>query len=314
MATPLPLKDCYERRAGYFADQFALTSGFPSTGAVHEMRVGLKRLRTFFNLAGSINAAFDAEEAFAPARRLFRAAGKLRNLHVLEAKVREASQTASLDLSEYYNWLKEDERREVKKFGRARRRFGKDFFPSAWRSMAPLLEGPTAGRARKGAEARFLGLIRELRGERSMRRDARRLHFFRTRTKEARYTLEIIQECGLTGDTGALLDDRLKEVHHSLGCWHDEEVVLESLREFRKLRTPGPLVSFKSYLEFSRLTKARKAENLARFEAAWAALLEFLGRGNGRRVLRPLADRPEPGSDLTKVEKPPEDGSKAPMT
>jgi CHAD domain-containing protein len=285
MTMPLPLKDCYERRVQYFEGHFALASECPSTGAIHDTRVGLKRLRTFFDLVGSIGPGFGADEAFAPALKLFRAAGRVRNLQVLEAKVREASKAESLELSEYYNWLKEDERREVRRFGRACRRFDRDFFATAWTQMAAQLEGPAAPRVGKRAADRFLGLIKEIRKERSMRRDIRRLHFLRTRTKGARYTLEIIQECGLTGDEGALLNDRLRDVHQSLGRWHDEEIVLESLREFRKRRRPGPLASFKSYLEFSRLTKTHKAEALACFETAWAALLEFIGRGNGRRVL-----------------------------
>ncbi len=304
MVTPLPIEDCYERRVRYFADHFALASRFPASGAIHEMRVGLKRLRTFFNLVGSIEAAFAAEEAFAPARKLFRAAGKLRNLHVIEARVREASTTASLELSEYYNWLKECERREVKKFGRACRGFRKDFFGSAWKAMASYLEGRAAPGVRKRSADRLLALIREIKGERFMKPGVRRLHFLRTRTKEARYTLEILQECGLTGDDGARLDERLRDVHQSLGRWHDEEVVLESLREFRKLRVPGPLVSFKSYLEFSRLTKEHKAESLAAFEAARVALLAFLGRGSGRRVLRPLSARPMPGDATIPAENP----------
>jgi CHAD domain-containing protein len=304
MAMPLPLKDCYERRVRYFADQFALTSESLPSEAIHEMRVGLKRLRSFFNLVGSITPAFGAEEAFAPARKLFRAAGELRNLHVIEAKVREASRTASLELSEYYNWLKEGERREAKKFCRACRRFGRGFFSSAWTMMVSYLEGPAAPRVRKRTEDRLLALIKEIKQERSMRHDVRRLHFLRTRTKEARYTLEILQECGLTGDDGARLNERLRDVHQSLGRWHDEEVVLESLREFRKNRMAGPLVSFKSYLAFSRLTKANKAQSLADFEAARAALLAFLGRGYGRRVLRPLSARLGPGDAAAPVEKP----------
>jgi CHAD domain-containing protein len=304
MALSLPLKDCYERRVRYFYDHFALTSEFPATDAVHEMRVGLKRLRTFFNLVGSMGPGFEAGKAFAPADKLFGAAGRLRNIHVLESKVREASKAASLELSEYYNWLKEEERREVKKFRRSGRRFGKNFFAAAWKAMVPVLEGPAAARVGKRAESRLVGLIRELRGERTTRHDVRRFHILRTRTKEARYTLEILQECGLTGDDGARLNERLRDVHQSLGRWHDEEVVLGSLREFRKGRMPGPLVSFKSYLEFSRLTKAQKAQSLAGFEAAQAALLAFLGRGYGRRVLRPLSARLEPGDAATPVEKP----------
>ena len=215
----------------------------------------------------------------------------------------------SLELSEYYNWLKEDELREIKKFRRACRRLKKGFFDSAWKSMASVLEGQASRRVTTGAEGRLLSLIREIKTERSMRRDNRRLHFLRTRTKEARYTLEILQECGLAGDEGALLNDRFRDVHQSLGSWHDEEIVLGSLREFRKRGEPGPLVSFKSYLEFSRLTKAHKAEDLARFETAWTGLLGFLGRGNGRRFLQPRSAHPEQGGAMTGAEKPPEDGS-----
>jgi CHAD domain-containing protein len=305
----LRLKDCYERRARYVEDQFELTSESPSTGAVHDMRVGLKRLRAYFDLVESIAPGFAAEQAFAPAAKLFRAAGRVRNIQVLESKVREASTSKSLELSEYYNWLKEDERREVKKFLRACRRFGKRFFDAAWKSMAFHLEGQASRRITIGAEGRLMSLIREIKTERSMRRDNRRLHFLRTRTKEARYTLEILQECGLAGDEGVLLNDRFRDVHQSLGSWHDEEIVLGSLREFRKRQAPGPLVSFKSYLEFSRLTKAHKAEDLARFETAWTDLLGFLGRGNGRRVLHPRSTRPEQGGAMTGTEKPPDDGS-----
>jgi CHAD domain-containing protein len=282
---PLPLKDCYDSRVLIFQNQFALASEFASTDAIHEMRVSLKRLRAFFNLIESINPRFKAEKAYAPARKLFRTAGKVRNLHVLEAKVREASTASPPGLSEYYNWLKADEHQEIKKFERFGKRFPNDFFESAWISMAPLLAEPPASRIINGAEDRLLDLIKEIRKESSMRSDVRRLHFLRTRTKEARYTLEIIQECGLTGDKGAFFNDLLRDVHQSLGRWHDEEIVLKSLREFRKRRGPGPLVSFQSYLEFSRLTKARKAESLSDFEAAWMAFMKFLGRGSGRRIL-----------------------------
>jgi CHAD domain-containing protein len=308
MAMPSPLHDSYEQRVRYFDDSFALVTDSLSSCAIHDMRVGLKRLRTFFNLVATFCPEFAAEEAFLPARKLFRAAGKVRNLHVLEAKVREASQAASLELSEYYNWLKEEERRAVIKFSRARQRFDRDFFASAWTGMAPCLEGPAARRVGKGLEDRFLGLLKEIRKERSMRRDVRRLHFLRTRTKEARYTLEIIQEGGRTGDRAVPLNECLKNIHQSLGRWHDEEIVLESLREFRKVRTPGPLVSFKSYLEYARLAKARKAESLTRFETSWAALKELLGRGTGRRLLRAPASPKEAEEVAAEAVTPPRSG------
>lgn len=296
MAVSLSLKDCYDRRVGYFNEHFRLASKFPSTAEIHEMRVGLKRLRTFFNLVGSIAPTFGAQEAFAPARKLFRAAGKVRNLHVLEANVREAAKAASLELSEYYNWLKERERRENKKLDRVCQRFDPDFFASAWTSMALFLEGPNARRVGQRAKARLLSLLREIREEKPRRNGVRRLHFLRTRTKEARYTLEIIQESGLAGEGATPLNGHLKDVHQPLGRWHDEEIVLESLREFRKRRAPGPLTSFKSFLEFSRATRARKAENLAQFEAALAALSAFSGGGATARLFNPPPSRRRPAA------------------
>ena len=287
IAMALPFKECYERRVRWFHDHFAPASESASTSAIHEMRVGLKRLRTFFNLVGSIDPSFQAEGAFVPARKLFRAAGELRNLHILEARTREATAAASLELSEYYNWLKERERGEVRRFRRACRKFDEGFFGSAWKDMDPILEGPARTRAVKRAEDRLLALIREIKAEHSERSNVRQLHFLRTRAKEARYVLEILQECGLTADEGTRLNERLRDLHQSLGRWHDEEIALASLREFRKNRTPGPLASFRSYIEFSRLAKERKAESLAAFGAARAALMAFLGRGSGQRLLHP---------------------------
>jgi CHAD domain-containing protein len=292
-----PFQKSYERRVRIFEDFFALSSASPSSGAIHDTRVGLKRLRAFFDLVGSMDAGFDAEERFAPARRLFRAAGRVRNLQVIEAKVRDASAEASLELAEYYNWLKQEERGGVRKFSRICRHFEKDFFASVWTKMARALDGVPAGRIRKKIEVRFVDLVREIKQERAMPRDVRRLHFLRTRTKEAHYTLEILLECGLTGEDAALLGERLRDVHQSLGRWHDEEIILGSLEHFRRRRDPGPLVSFKSYVAFARRTKDRKSEELARFEAAWSALREFLGRGYGRRVLYPPSPRYEPAAE-----------------
>jgi CHAD domain-containing protein len=308
MIRSLPLKAAYDRRVGVFREHFMSASAIPSTVAIHEVRVALKRLRSFFDLVGAIDPGFRADRAFAAARKLFRAAGRVRNIQILGAKVYEVSRTGSLELSEYYNWLKEDELREAAKFDRVCGRFRLKPITSGWKSVAVPPEGLADRRIRNRAEARLLALIKEIRRVGIARSDARRLHFLRTRTKEARYTLEILQECGLTGDDGVLFNDRLRDVHQPLGQWHDEEVALVSLREFRKRRDPGPFFSLKSYLEFSRLTKASKADSLACFEAAWAEFSRFLGRGHGQRVFLPSSGRPAADDPPPDIFGPPEQG------
>lgn len=295
MAKPLPLREAYDRRVWSFREQFVRASAAPATEAIHELRVALKQLRTFFNLAGALDPAFRVEESFAAARKIFREAGRVRNLHVLEAKAYGSTKAGGLEISEYYNWLKETERPAVRGFRQASKTFRVGFFDKAWAKIgAVLVEGPARGRVRQGLEARLVALIREMRRAGTGRRDIRRLHALRILAKEARYTLEILGECGLTGEDGARLNERLRDVHQALGRWHDEAVVLESLREFRSVHKPSPLISPGSYLAFARLARVHQAEDLASFEAAWASLLAYLGRGTGRKVFRSSSPAPHP--------------------
>jgi CHAD domain-containing protein len=273
MAISPAFKAYYDRQNAYFRDQYDIASKYLLTDAIHDMRVCLKQLRSFFRLIEAIEPSFRAELSFGPARRLFKAAGKVRNIQVLEARVRQSSQDSGLDLSEYYNWLKAGERREGKGFRRVCRRFDAGFFGSAWKTIASSLEGLTSLRVRKGAEARLSGLLKSLLQETLPSRRADRLHFLRIQSKEARYTLEIVRGDGADDDDTASLDKLLRGVHQALGRWHDDEVVLATLREFRKGRIGGPVFSFRSYIEFSRLTKTSKAGNLAEFEANWKALM-----------------------------------------
>jgi CHAD domain-containing protein len=276
MATSPPFKAFYDKQHAYFRDQYDIASKYLLADSIHDMRVCLKQLRTFFRLIEAINPRYQAEESFGPARRLFQAAGKVRNLQVLEARVRQVSRDGGLELSEYYNWLKEAELRERRKFFRTCRRFDARFFGSAWKTIASSLDGVTSLRIRKGGEAWLSSLLKSLREETSPVRSVARLHFLRIQSKEARYTFGIVRGDRATDGETVSLDTLLRGVHQSLGRWHDDEMVLKALREFRKDGATGPFFSSKSYVEFSRLTRTSKAGNLAEFEAGWKALSDYL--------------------------------------
>jgi CHAD domain-containing protein len=277
----------FNRQQAFFREQYAVASRFLLTEAIHDMRVSLKRLRTFFDLIEAVDPRFKAKWSFGPARRLFQAAGAVRNLQVLEARVRQASSGHGLDLSEFYNWLKEGELREGRAFRLACRRFDPAFFGSAWKKIAAGLEGLTFLRIRSASEARLTDLLAGLGEATPEPRTVRRLHFIRIRSKEARYTLEIVRGDGADDGDAAVIDKLLRGVHQPLGRWHDDEVVLAALREFRRDRAAGPLFSHKSFVEFSRLTKTSEAANLAEFETGWRALSQDLAARLKKPVPRP---------------------------
>ncbi len=277
MAVSLPFEAFYARQIAYFRVQFAAASEYLVSDALHDMRVCLKRLRTFFNLIEAIDLHFRARKSFAPVRPLFRAAGRVRDLQVLEARVRQVSLADGLELSEFYNWLKQAERREGRRFRRACRRFDPRFFESSWTSMAAVLSGQPVPRVMVEAEARLADLLSDLKKEAAPARSAR-LHLIRIRSNEARHTLETIRQDRSSDRRSASIDKLLREVHQALGRWHDDELALGSVRKFRKGRQARPLFSFTSYLEFSRRAKERKAADLAEFRSAWTTLSRVLGK------------------------------------
>ena len=270
------MKKSYADRSGLFSKHHRSACTFGGTEAIHEMRVCIKRLRTFFNLVEAIVPAFNADETFRPARRFFRAAGKLRHIQVLQGMALNLTRESRLDLSEYYNMLKTSEFRERKRFARACARFDPRFFESAGAAIAGRLKPLSEEQVRQAAGMRLTSLLDDLKAGMRSSRDPDRLHWLRIRTKETRYTLEIMVESGLTEDEAQHLDGLLKSVHQPLGRWRDGVLALESLREFAAHRSSGALFCSKSYPEAIRLLKAGTRKNLDEFRESRKALAEFL--------------------------------------
>ncbi|MDW7760397.1 MAG: CHAD domain-containing protein [Acidobacteriota bacterium] len=273
---PPKLKKTYEDRSGLFSEHHRSAFAFGGADAIHEMRVCLKRLRTFFNLVEAVAPSFHADEIFRPARRFFRAAGKLRHVQVLQFLTLRLVREFELDLSEYYNMLKAEEPRERKRFARACGRFDSRFFESAGATIADRLESLPEDRVRQAAEMRLGSLLNDVKAGIRISRDPDRLHWVRIRTKEARYTLEIMVEAGLTEDKAENLDGLLKSVHQPLGRWRDGLLALESLREFGAHRASGALFCSKSYPEAIRILKLDIRKNLGEFKENRQALAGFL--------------------------------------
>jgi CHAD domain-containing protein len=276
MPMPSKLKKRFEELSGLFSEHYRSACAFGGTDAIHEMRVALKRLRTFFNLVEAVAPAFHADDIFRPARRFFKAAGKLRHIQVLQFLILRLVRESGLELSEYYNVLKAEEPRERKRFARAAARFSPKFFESAGISIADCLEPLSEERIRQAAEARLTSLLNDLKSGIRISRDPDRLHWLRIRTKEARYTLETMVEGGMTEDKADHLDGLLKSVHQPLGRWRDGVLALESLREFGARRATGDLFCSKSYPEAMGLLKLEMRKNLEEFKENRKALSEFL--------------------------------------
>ena len=120
------------------------------------------------------------------------------------------------------------------------------------------------------------------------------LHQVRIRAKEARYTIEIAQQCFPELGYSDELVKKLRGLHQVLGKWHDDEIALEHLETFQgesSDQTPaipsweGSEESFpplrgarggSPYDELFKHLQKEKTNLLATFEESWDDFVKFL--------------------------------------
>ena len=238
------------------------------------MRVAIKRLRAYFNLIEWINPVFKAKQNLKPVRRLFKAAGKIRDIHVQQELVRKWTSEMNLEMSEYYNFLKHYEMEERKRFLPSAKKFDLGIFLKNWSLIKNSLSFISTEYIQYKAEERFSTQIEELvkfkRKEDFIEDD---YHAIRILSKETRYTLEVLQKCFSPKDIWEKLNESLRKVHQALGRWHDDDVALQFLGGFLLMYSGKRFYDRSSYTKYKRNLTSDKKKQLKEFEQRWAEFL-----------------------------------------
>lgn len=256
-------------------ENYKLAVGFADVEGVHDMRVGIKRLRAYFDLIEWINPVFQAKKSMKPVRRLFKAAGRVRDVHVQQELVRRWASEWDLEMSEYYNFLKLKEMEERKRFADfAKRKFDRQIFPINRTLIHNVLSFISNEYIQYKSEERFSTQIEELiafKEKESFVEDD--YHAIRILSKETRYTLEVLQTCLPPKDVWKLLNETLRKIHQALGRWHDDDVSLIFLDGFLTSYKGRSFFDRNSYSKYKKSLRGDKAKQMADFEQSW---LEFL--------------------------------------
>ncbi len=260
-------------------ENYHLAVRFADVNGIHDMRVGIKRLRAYFNLIEWINPVFQAKQNMKPVRRLFKAAGRLRDIHVQQELVRRWASELDLEMSEYCNFLKQKEMEERKRFADfAKKKFDRKTFQSNRTLIQNVLSFISTEYIQYKSEERFNAQIEEMiafKEKESFVEDD--YHAIRILSKEARYTLEVLQTCFPPKDIWTQLNETLKKVHQALGRWHDDDVSLLFLDGFLTSYAEGPFFDRNSYIEYKKRLVNDKVMQLADFAQRWLDFLTVLG-------------------------------------
>lgn len=253
--------------------------------AIHDLRVEIKQLRSFFNLLEWIAPEFQAKKQLRSIRKLFKSAAKLRDAHVQQELTRGWSQDIGTFLSEYYNTLKEKEFPARKRFFQ----YASDFdlqgeIEANARlisdTLNPLSDKDAASKMRKRVESLLQQIIEYGTYDRLKEEY---LHKLRILSKETRYTLQVTTQCFPELGYSNKLDKQLRSLHQVLGKWHDTEIAIqhieEFLEEFQPLLADAPSAMFPGKGVYEELCKSlgeEKIDLLDLFEKRWDEFMQFL--------------------------------------
>ena len=274
---PKTFEKYYSAQTEKILTYYNLANKLCDVEGIHEMRVEIKRLRAFFNLAEWINPDFKKKKNFSKIRNLFKSAGRVRDIHVQQELTIAWMKKADLEISEYYNYLKQQELKKQSQFSKACNRFRTDEFEKNWHIIRDSLNILPENYIQFKSDERLHFLLENLihyREKTGFIGDD--YHKIRILSKETRYTLEILQTCYPEISKFDVLNSKLRDLHRALGKWHDIEVGLFSIKDFIENYSAQSFFNRNSYDQFIQNLEQDKKKWLSKFEEHWKEFNEFL--------------------------------------
>lgn len=247
-------------RVSNITKYFLIASRNGNQDAIHELRVEIKRLRSFFELMKAIGVKFDFKEIFTPIRDLFKLAALIRDAQVLQNLSREviSSSEQELNVSEYINLLKQKEMAGIKDFLKIRNNFNLSMLGKIQKMIRVKLSKMSSASIAVAAKAYEDNLIDSLNPSKMKRPlEETDFHNIRILIKKSRYTLEMVASCYSKSEF-ELYNDRLRGVHQPLGQWHDTDIAIFFLKDVIADQSLRPFFSDSSYTQFMKLMEERR--------------------------------------------------------
>jgi len=266
--------DYYQTRTKQIMENYNLAINFFDEDGVHDLRVEIKRLRAFFNLIGSINPKFNPCKRIKSIRFVFKAAGQIRDMHVLQGLVRDWMNKDDLELSEYYNYLKAKELDARSTFADSCSDFNEMVLTTNLDKIKKALASVSLDYIEFKTEQRLNSLLDELIFLKEKNDLAEEdYHKIRILAKETRYTLEVLQQCYVENDVLTNLNSTLRNLHRPLGLWHDNMVALQCVQAMLDEHIEQPLYHKRSYTVFMKFLEQDKNSYLQTFKDRWQSFL-----------------------------------------
>jgi CHAD domain-containing protein len=242
----------FDRRNELLGKALHAAHQYFSVEGIHDMRVEIKRFRILYELVDFISPSFTSKPNYSLLKGLFRSAGELRDIDICQAIVLPHLKT--LDLREYYNYLKKEELQRRNSFRDIATSFSVVALAESGRLIYSALAITREALLKKRIEKKIIklaGEVNDLLTHKGLNNN--RLHMMRKISKALRYILDIRQECYGEKEPATAAIDRLKKAYDCLGKWHDTSIARESLsafieKEMQNVTDPAAYTTFQDDL------------------------------------------------------------------
>jgi CHAD domain-containing protein len=241
--------------------------------AIHDLRVAVKKIRTVFRLVQFIDPVkFHQRKQIAKLRKLFRAAGVLRELEVSAGMVRiyETSQNAVYRRASLQ--LVAEKRSAQPLYEMERKAFDVDCFGLPRGLIHEVLGETTEAHLCRKAEELYLLRLRQMHGAMPPAYEPELIHQARIHLKEAVYLMGLLHDSGHADRLQPGFLDAAKAAEIA-GNWHDREVFHEWL--LIQVRHGAPL--HRSSRHYRPLMQVLHAQTRAQAEVFRKSLMDLEG-------------------------------------
>lgn len=263
----------FMRRHKKIASNYLLAAEKGDSDGFHDLRVEIKQVRALFNMVSYLDPEFKKKRRFRNFKKLFKAAGIVRDVHVQQEILKYVEKGLSKEYRQYARYLREKEIVSLKEFWNFSRKFKIDALEKEADAVQLAINGMSDVDGESKARERFNTLMNQLTAKRESRKfDEEGLHKIRILSKETRYTLEIVQECFPASGIKSDINNALRGLHQTLGRWHDIDVGINFLAQFKALQN-SQFNESSLHDELVQILKKEKTLQIENFHKRWKDFL-----------------------------------------
>ncbi len=235
--------------------------------AIHDMRVATKKMRAVLRFLEFINSGFKAKKQLKPIKKIYKAAGKIRDTQVQQELAESYEITMNESFEELIHYLERKEVRYQENYSAELADTSIDRIKKRQKKVKKKISKISNKKAGKQEDVFLFHGMQKINELLKNTDDPENLHDIRKILKDLNYVMQLDKKKHKNPETNTPLDkDAVSKIGSALGKWHDRFVAQEFVDEFLEKNSKLAQNKVKKYEKYHRRLMADNKVLLAEVE------------------------------------------------